>query len=62
MRTMKTMNIKSDSKAMVSEFIAKGGQITKHKPKQPKAKRNEVVMVEIEVDALPMALRRLVGE
>jgi hypothetical protein len=49
---------------MVAEFLAKGGKITKGKTQMPKKKRNEAEVVEIEIDveALPLALRKLVGE
>lgn len=58
---MKTMQSKVDSQALVAEFLAKGGKITKAEPKQKKT-RNEVQVVEIDVEALPLALRKLVGE
>lgn len=55
------MQSKVDSQALVAEFLAKGGKITKAEPKQKKT-RNEVQVVEIDVEALPLALRKLVGE
>lgn len=59
---MKRTTAKSDSNALVSEFLAKGGQITKYQPKKIKPTNRNVVVIEIEVDLLPLALRRLVGE
>ena len=61
---MKTMQTKRNNDAMVAEFLAKGGKITKGKTQKPKQKRNEaeVTLVEIELEHLPKALHRLVGE
>ena len=60
---MRTMTTKSDSSALVEEFLAKGGKITKcntvksgKKRRQPKEEKEEVV--EIEVHALPPALAK----
>lgn len=61
---MKTMQVKPNNDAMVAEFLAKGGKITKGKTHKPKQKRNEAEadVVVIELEHLPKELHRLVGE
>lgn len=55
---MRRLTTKPDSNSAVMEFVRKGGKITTVKAKLKPVPKNEVEMVEIEVDLLPPELRR----
>lgn len=61
---MKNVNWKRSSEEMIQEFLAKGGKITKCPPAMPKPYKGrpvgELIVVEIDTDALPPELRKYV--
>lgn len=58
---MKTMSAKPNHEQAIKDFLARGGKIQKIETKTKPSKTRKVDVVEIDIEALPKELRRLIA-